>query len=171
MIEFKKAGPSDAEAIVRLVNSAYRGDSARVGWTHEADLLGGQRVDFNMIIEMMTEKNSSIELALEDHRIVGCMNLKFKNDYLYFGMLTVNPEIQNRGIGKKLLEEVERHARDLKIPEIRMTALRGRTELIEYYKRRGYDFTGNSEVFPDDPRNGIPNRTDLLLLELSKKLK
>ena len=41
----RAATEDDVPALVRLVNSAYRGDSSRAGWTTEADLLGGVRID------------------------------------------------------------------------------------------------------------------------------
>src|SRR4051794_13241714 len=44
-VMFREAGPADLGAIVALVESAYRGESSRAGWTTEADLLDGQRTD------------------------------------------------------------------------------------------------------------------------------
>ena len=44
-IVFAPAGLDDVEALHGLVTRAYRGDAARLGWTHEADLLDGQRTD------------------------------------------------------------------------------------------------------------------------------
>lgn len=172
MIEFKKASIEDAQEIVTLVNSAYRGESSQKGWTTEAHLLGGQRTDIAMIIEMICDPLSWIELALLNGKIEGCVNLKLKDHYLYLGMLTVNPEIQNQGIGKKLLDKVEELAHIQGLSEIRMSILKNRPELEAYYHRRGYTYTGAKEPFPEnDPRYGLPMEKGYELFELSKKLK
>lgn len=170
MIEFRTALPSDADALNLLVNSAYRGDSSKKGWTTEADLLGGQRTDAEKILEMINDPSARIELAVENNAILGCVYLKKENESLYFGMLTVNPELQARGIGKLLLIHLENVARAWQCHTIRMTVISQRSELIAFYERRGYLRTGNTEPFPNnDPRFGLP-KTKLLFHEFAKKL-
>ena len=170
MITFRTATPTDALALSQLVNSAYRGDSSKKGWTTEADLLGGQRTDAEKILEMIQDPCSRIELAMENDQILGCVYLKQENETLYFGMLTVNPDLQAKGIGKLLLNHLETVARHLKCHTIRMTVISVRTELIAFYERRGYQFTGKTEPFPEnDPRFGLP-KTKLLFHEFAKKL-
>lgn len=170
MITFRTATPLDANELNVLVNSAYRGDSSKKGWTTEADLLGGQRTDLEKILEMINEPNSKIELAIENDQILGCVYLKKESETLYFGMLTVNPEIQSRGIGKLLMNHLETVARDWSCHNIRMTVISQRAELIAFYERRGYQFTGKTEPFPEnDPRFGLP-KTKLHFHEFAKKL-
>jgi hypothetical protein len=50
----RTATVDDAQEIAALVNSCYRGDSSRAGWTTEADLLGGTRTYSNDIERLMT---------------------------------------------------------------------------------------------------------------------
>jgi len=123
MITFRKAKIEDAQKICDLVNSAYRGDSSKVGWTTEADILGGQRTDPEKIQEMIEDPTSSIELAVEDDELLGCIYLKKETGYLYFGMLTVKPTLQNKGVGKLLLNQMEKLAKDWGINKIRMTVI------------------------------------------------
>lgn len=170
MIIFKKAEFSDAIQINTLVNSAYRGDSSRAGWTTEADLLGGQRTDPDGIIEMIKAPHSRIELALMGDEILGCVYISEEPNATYFGMLTVNPLFQNKSIGKMLLSRVEELAKESGKTTIRMTVISSRKELIEYYERRGFKWTGKVEPFPEnDPRFGIP-KTKIFFHEFSKKL-
>jgi N-acetylglutamate synthase-like GNAT family acetyltransferase len=170
MITFRTATILDAELISKLVNSAYRGESSKKGWTTEADLLGGQRTDAEKIQEMIEAKNSQIELSI-DGEILGCVYLKVEeNKTLYFGMLTVTPELQASGIGKLLLEHLEIKANEKGCTQIRMTVISIRKELIAFYERRGYKATGKTEPFPmNDPRFGIP-KTPLTFLEFAKTL-
>ena len=164
----------EAASISLLVNSAYRGDSSRKGWTTEADFLDGQRTDEASILELISDPSAQIELAYDtDHPavILGSVYLNFAvPNTLYFGMLTVEPGLQTKGIGKQLLSHLEIRAREKKCQRIRMTVIRGRDELIAFYERRGYQATGKTEPFPmHDPRFGIPKKT-LEFLEFIKTL-
>ncbi len=172
MISFKRALISDSEAISVLVNSAYRGESSKLGWTTEADLLDGQRTDPEKIQEMIEEENSFIELVLENNEIIGSVHLRLENNQiLYFGMLTVNPKLQNKGIGKLLLNQIEVVAKKNKCIKIRMTVIPTRIELILFYERYGFKRSGNFEPFPEgDPRFGIPKVSGLRLDEFEKIL-
>ena len=100
MIIFKTAAISDAEQISQLVNSAYRGDSSKKGWTTEADLLDGQRTDRHSIEKIILEPKNNIQLVIEKetNEILGTVHLKEDDDQitLYFGMLTVKPTLQAR---------------------------------------------------------------------------
>jgi len=170
MTNFRKAGISDIPSLHSLVNSAYRGDSSKKGWTTEAELLDGQRTDPEGLREMISGPDSQIELAVDDEKILGCVYIKREEDQLYFGMLTVNPELQTQGIGKKLLLRVEVIAQELGLKTIRMTVIGQREELIAFYERRGYRRTGKTEPFPDhDPRFGLP-KTSLVFHEFVKKI-
>lgn len=168
MITFRKANFEDADKLNYLVNSAYRGDSSRSGWTTEADLLGGQRVDPEGIRDMI--RNDRIEIALEGDEILGCIYIKRAQDFVYFGMLTVNPELQNKGTGKLLLNHLEKLTKDWGYKKIRMTVINSREELIAFYERRGFQWTGETEPFPEnDPRFGLP-KTKLLFHVFEKIL-
>lgn len=170
MINIRTANIQDAEHISLLVNSAYRGDSSKIGWTTEADLLGGQRTDLEKIFEMINDPSAKIELAIENEKILGCVYILNEESGLYFGMLTVNPYLQNKGIGKLLLSHLEIVAHEAGHKSIRMTVISERKELIEYYERRGFKRTGKTEPFPEnDPRYGLP-KTKLIFHEFAKTL-
>ncbi len=149
----------DIAEIEKLVNSAYRGEGSKVGWTTEADLLDGQRTDQGKLREMIQSLTGSIELAFDGDEIFGCIYLEREAVALYFGMLTVRPGLQNRGTGKALLALAEEKAKNLGLTRVRMTVISERKELIEYYQRRGYRRTGKIEPFPDhDQRFGLPKK-------------
>jgi GNAT superfamily N-acetyltransferase len=104
---FRIAEAGDAENLSRLVNSAYRGDSSRRGWITEADLLGGQRTDPDTLRELILENNNTILLMHRDAGLIGCVFLKQKAESAYLGMLTVAPDLQASGIGRRLLAAAE----------------------------------------------------------------
>lgn len=171
-LKFSSAKPENVKALNKLVNSAYRGDSSRKGWTTEADLLEGQRTDEQALLDMISDPNSTILLALADEELRGCVFLKkTKSETCYLGMLTVDPTRQNEGVGAKLLKQSETWGKSQACSEIKMTVISIRQELINWYLRHGYQATGEKEAFPyGDTRFGIPRRQDLEFVVLKKKI-
>ncbi len=154
-----KATLEDVTELNNLVNSAYRGDSSKKGWTTEADLLGGIRTTEKGLTETIQKSDTTILKYIENQKIIGCVMLVDKGDKLYLGMLTVSPELQGGGVGKKMLYEAENVAREKGLPKIGMTAISVRTELVDWYKRHGYVDTGEREPFPmNDPDFGLPKQ-------------
>jgi len=171
-VHFRNAGAQDAPAIAALVNSAYRGDASRAGWTTEADFLDGQRTDVAAIRDILSSPDQWIVLAEYAHAIVGSMHLEKTGGVCYLGMFTVRPDLQARGIGRRFLAEAERLAHaELGCRTIRMLVITLRSELIAWYERRGYRRTGARGRFPyGDERFGIPLRDDLEFEVLEKAL-
>jgi predicted N-acetyltransferase YhbS len=170
MIIIRTAHPADADVIHLLVNSAYRGEGSKRGWTTEADLLGGQRTDREKVLEVLTNPDMRIELAYDDDQLIGCVQLtREPAGSCYLGMLTVDPGRQAAGLGSRLLSHGEQVAREWGCASMRITVIHLRDELLRYYERRGYRLTGAVEPFPTDPRYGLP-RTELKLLVLAKPL-
>ena len=99
-----KAIIEDAPALDKLVNSAYRGDTSRQGWTTEADLLDGTRTDAAAIADRIKAPGTILLKFVEKNEIQGCVDLSFQSGKLYLGMLTVKPDRQGSGIGKQLLK-------------------------------------------------------------------
>lgn len=142
-----------------LVNGAYRGDSSKEGWTTEADLLDGIRINEEVLTGLLQQSNSIILKYTEEHKIVGCVHLKKEDNKIYLGMLTVSPKLQNKGIGKILLAAAEEEARKRNCTAVFMSVISIRTELINWYKKHGYVYTGKVKPFPEnDSRFGIPKQ-------------
>ena len=170
-IAFRTATHDDIDALLELVESAYRGDSSRLGWTTEADLLDGQRTDHDGLRATIDKDGSLIVLAERDGELLGCANLERQGDAAYFGMFAVRPGLQGKGIGDAILRECERIARDWRLRCVRMTVIWTRTELIAFYRRRGYVATGERAPFPyGDERFGLPKRQDLWFEVYTKAL-
>lgn len=171
-LTFRTAHLTDVSAIVEMVESAYRGDGSREGWTTEADLLDGQRTDEAAITELIRGQLTRIVLAESAGVMIGSVLLAEERSGVYLGMLTVRPSAQSRGVGRALLGEVERITRSERLGHsIRMTVIGQRAELIAWYARRGYLPTGEREPFPyGQPRFGLPRRDDLYFAVLEKKL-
>ncbi|GAA3775005.1 GNAT family N-acetyltransferase [Micromonospora maritima] len=166
------AGPADVTALVDLIESAYRGERARAGWTHEADLLDGQRTDPEMVSAAVTAPDGVVLVLTEDDATVACCQLERRDDHVYFGMFAVAPGRQGGGLGRELLAEAERYAREQwHAGEMRMTVIVQRDDLIAWYERRGYTRTGERSPFPyGDERFGLPRRPDLAFETLRRKL-
>ena len=169
---FRVATLDDVDAIVALVESAYRGDASRRGWTTEADLLDGQRTDRAGVIEQVANTGSIMLLAESDRQMLACAHLEKQGIDAYFGMFSVQPGLQGSGLGRAMLTEAERIARDdWRCTAMRMTVISVRDDLIAWYERRGYRRTRIYKPFPyGDERFGIPKRDDLRFEVLAKPL-
>ena len=151
-----KATPHDIQELVTLINSAYREESSKKGWTTEAGLLGGIRTDGDALQQMISKENAVIlKFCNEDNVIEACVYLEKKNNKMYLGMLTVSPMLQTKGIGKKLLFAAEEYAREQNCFAMQMTVISVRNELIDWYERHGYYKTGEKQPFPDDEKFGV----------------
>lgn len=171
-IQFRAADSRDIPALVDLVTSAYRGDDSRAGWTTEADLLDGMRIDGERIQADLDRARSRIVIAERDGDMLACAHVMDEDGAGYFGMFAVRPNLQGAGLGKLMLAEAERVARvDWSLPAMRMTVIDVRDELIAFYERRGYRRTGIRRPFPyGDARYGLPKRDDLRFEILEKPL-
>ena len=169
---FRAAALQDVDAVVALVESAYRGDASRQGWTTEADFLDGQRIDRQLLVELIARSDARVVLAERDGQVLACCELQDQGGVAYFGMFAVRPNGQGAGVGNRLLVEAERiAAQDWQCREMRMTVIDIRNELIAWYERRGYQRTGEHKPFPyGDERFGIPLRDDLRFEVLRKVL-
>jgi len=164
---------ADLPALHALIESAYRGDSAKLGWTHEADLLGGQRTDMEALEAMVSDPAQAILILRDGEDIDACAALADRGGGLtYLGMFTVAPGRQATGVGRLLLAASEEHAATrFGATRIEITVIAQRTELIAWYERRGYRPTGERRPFPaDDPRFGLPMRDDLVFVVLEKMI-
>lgn len=173
VLTFRDATHDDIGAIVALVEVSYRGEASRAGWTTEADLLDGMRIDEPRVREDLEREGSLVLLGERDGQMLACANVCIEDGSGYFGMFSVLPGMQGGGIGKQMLAEAERIARDQwKLPVMRMTVIDVRDELIAFYQRRGYRRTGIHKPFPyGDARFGIPKRDDLRFEVLEKNLR
>ncbi|MFF2145957.1 GNAT family N-acetyltransferase [Kitasatospora sp. NPDC058190] len=170
---FRVATVADVPALVELVESAYRGEASKAGWTTEADLLDGRRTDPASVTEAVEDPEGVVLLVERDGELVACCQLERRADRAYFGMFSVRPTLQGGGIGRVVLAEAERVAREeWSVALLEMKVVEQRAELIAWYERRGFRRTGVYSPFPyGDERFGIPRRPDLRFEQLTKELK
>jgi len=166
-----KAEQQDAGQIAALVNSAYRGEASKQGWTTEADLLAGRRTDAEEILRLISTDESMFLLCKTKAELIGSVHLQKQAEQVCLGMLAVSPPLQGRGIGNQLLEAAEQAAQETwAVNKSVMTVIACRNELITFYERRGYRRTGVSKTFPVNPELWTPKVADLRLEILEKIL-
>ena len=171
-LHVRRATAADIPALLQLVTDAYRGEASRVGWTTEADLLEGNRIDAQGLEADLSRARSVILVATDGTMPVACAHVADDDGVGYFGMFAVQPRLQGLGIGKRLLAEAERLARDeWDLVVMRMTVIDVRVDLMAFYERHGYRRTGIHKPFPyGNPRYGTPLRDDLRFEVLEKPM-
>ena len=164
----REAQLKDVEAIVQLVNRAYRPAPNQQGWTHEANLVAGARINTQQVVDLIKENNCLL-INTEDGQINGCVHIEKIGDISYIGMLATCPQQQNKGIGKMLLSAAEGIAcQQFGATHYKMSVLSSRPELLAYYERRGYQLTGKTAPYPLTTNVGQPYDASLHVLELIK---
>lgn len=170
----RRASAEDADAVVALAHSAYRGDSSRQGWTTEADLLDGGRTDAPMVRDLIAAEGSVVLVADDDAEpgsLLVCCHMERRPDSAYLGLFAVRPGMQGRGLGTAMLAAAEALAREWGVSRFELTVLNHRPELLAWYERLGFAMTGATVPFPyGDERYGVPRRSDLVLQGMAKSL-
>ena len=147
----RRATHADLTELHALVERAYRGEGAKAGWTHEADIIReGQRTSHDILAATIDDDNERLLMATEGDRIVGCVQISDRgHGTTYLGLLTVDPQLQAGGVGKRLIDAAERTAvAAFEAHAMEMTVIDQRAELVAYYQRRGYHLTGERRAFP-----------------------
>ena len=167
--QISKANLNDVPALNRLVNSAYRGEESKKGWATEADLLDGTRIDEAALQDLIKRPGTTILKYEAEGNLIGCVELRKEGAKLYLGMLSVKPDLQSSGVGKKLMEASEVFGREQGCTIVFMTVISVRQKLIDWYIRSGYSLTGERKPFiVPDTRWGIPKQQlEFVVLEKS----
>ena len=172
-IVVRDAGTADIPALHRLIESAYRGESSRAGWTTEADLLDGQRTDPDDLAGILADPSQALLTAWRDGELLGCVLIADRGEGTgYFGMLSVSPTLQGGGLGRRLVEAAHAAlAARFGARRVRISVFPQRETLIAWYRRLGYEPTGETLPFPyNDPRFGLPLRDDLHFIVMERPL-
>ncbi len=165
-LPIRPATPADVPAVHALIERAYRGDSARRGWTNEADLLQGPRTDAASVAAIVAAPDKAFLVAVDGAAIVACIEVDLSGSVAYLGQLAVDPALQATGLGRGMLAAGEDRARDHGARVMEMTVVDRRPELIAYYRRRGYAPTGEVRPFPP----ALLESTPLALVVMAKPL-
>jgi len=150
----------DVPELVALINSAYRGEASKKGWTTEAYLLEGElRTDIPTLTSLMNNPKAVVlKYLTTDNVISGSVYLEKKERGLYLGMLSVSPQLQARGIGKQLMFAAEHFAKENNCRSIFMNVISVRQELIVWYEKLQYQKTGETKPLPAGTRFGAPTQ-------------
>jgi ribosomal protein S18 acetylase RimI-like enzyme len=173
LIHFYKAEISDTGTIVELINSAYRGEMSRKGWTTEADLLDGIRTTPQQVASIIKRHDAFMLIGVLNDQIVATICCEWQaiagNNTAHFGMIAVKPTLQNKGYGKQLIKAAEAiTTRQWRAVGFYMSVISLRHELIEFYERLGYQRTGEFVEFPENPDMWQPKVEGLNLQYLAK---
>lgn len=169
----RDAVAADIPALHALIESAYRGEASRAGWTTEADLLGGQRTDPEELAAILADPAQALLTAWRAAELLASVLIARREEGVgYFGMLSVSPALQGQGLGRLMIEAAQTGlAGRYGARTVRISVFPQRETLIAWYRRLGYRDTGETLPFPyDEPRLGAPLRDDLYFIVMEKGL-
>ncbi len=154
MISIRTATLGDAESIARLVNAAFLAERFFI----ERDRTNPEDIRAHM-------QKGKFLLAEEEARLLGCIYYELRGERGYFGMLSVEPSQQGKGVGRQLVGVVEKIFRDAGCKFSDMKIVNVRTDLHDIYTRWGYLETGTAVY--DDPH---PTKIPVHFVKMSKPL-
>lgn len=169
-LELRVACQADADDISALVNRAYRPEPGAAGWTHEANLVAGERISTAQVSSQLQGPSIILLLCLGP-KIVACVQVEPDQSGVYIGMLATEPHMQEQGLGKQMLLSAEAYALEHFVASLlKMSVLSSRPELLSFYERRGYVLTGVVEEYPLTANVGRPMIDGVQVLSLAKVL-
>jgi len=129
------ATTSDAPALTRLINSAYR---------VEAFFIIGDRITQPEVLTRIEGDHS--DFLVVDAPTAGGLNgavyVERRADQGYFGLLSVDPDVQGTGLGRLLVEAAEAHCRAAGCRALEIDIVNLRTELPSFYSKFGFTPVG-----------------------------
>lgn len=150
------ATQADIAEIMDVVNLAYRGGKSSVAWKNENHLVQGPRI-IKEDLEKYVQADGSIILLLRTTSgvLAGTVHVEKHGDEAHIGMLSVHPDYQNFGLGKRLLIIGAAYAREeFHCRVAKMFVFGGRQELLAWYTKMGYELTGETLPF-FGPESGL----------------
>ncbi|MES2502261.1 MAG: GNAT family N-acetyltransferase [Pseudomonadota bacterium] len=173
MLHFHKAELVDAQDIAALINSAYRGESSRAGWTTEADILDGLRTTTQEVASIIKREDAFVLVGVLRDQIVATICCEKQDAYgrniAHLGMIAVKPTLQNKGHGATMIQAAEAMtAREWRVVGFHMAVITLREELIAFYERLGYVRSGEFKNFPENSALWQPKVAGLTLEYLVK---
>ncbi|MEO8574389.1 MAG: GNAT family N-acetyltransferase, partial [Pyrinomonadaceae bacterium] len=138
---YRNADESDAEALVILINRAFE---------VEGSFFTSERIDLAETIEHF--KKGTFILAEGEGTMAGCNYVELRAESGYFGLLSIDPKYQGRGLGRKLIEQAEDFCRRVGCSTMQIRVLNHRTALPPFYEKLGYTTANPEWVARDEAR-------------------
>lgn len=151
-ITVRLVGPSDLKNVkeaTAVVNNAYRSEG---GWTTEQHIVSGERCTEKDMTEYIAEngKPNTLLFAFENDTIVGTVQIQPNHEApneAEVGLFSVSPLHQSRGIGGKLIRQAMSEMKTLGFDTAVMHVLENRPEILSWYKKLGFEETGERIPF------------------------
>ena len=132
---YRIADRSDADDLVVLINRAF---------VVERPFFTTERIDLAETLEHF--KKGTFILAEDGGTMAGCNYVELRGESGYFGLLSIDPGYQGRGLGRKLVDEAENFCLAAGCSLMQIRVLNHRTELPPFYEKLGYQVAGIEEV-------------------------
>ncbi len=144
MLPIRTATESDAEAIARLVNTAF---------LVERFFIERDRTNSSTVRGLM--QKGKFLLVEDGPELVGSIYAELRGERGYFGMLSIEPARQGTGVGHQLVNAVEKEFRDARCKFSDLKIVNVRDDLHVLYQRWGYADTG-TDIYDDPTPTKIP---------------
>ena len=144
-LPIRVATSADAAQITTVINAAFR--------IAEGFFMSSSRITVAEVEESIAK--GAFLLAEDGKKLLGCVYVEMRGTRSYLGLLSVDPDCQQGGVGSLLMREAEQYCRERGSRFMDILIVHLREDLPPYYKKRGYIENGTSE-FPADAKTLVP---------------
>ena len=135
-IKIRSGTPADAEICGRICYDAFKTISEAHGFAPD---FPSPEVAIDVLTRMLANPDFYSVVAEIDGRIVGSNFLDERNRIAGVGPVTVDPAVQNRAIGRSLMDAVHERASERNFPGVRLIQAGFHTRSLSLYAKLGYD--------------------------------
>ncbi|TDN85296.1 ribosomal protein S18 acetylase RimI-like enzyme, partial [Stakelama pacifica] len=140
----------DLDSLHPLIERAFRGETSRASWSYEVALAEGERISRAALLAILADPRQCLLGAFADDAPIGCVRIAYEPETVCeLSLLTVEPDRQTAGLGKRLITAAERVAIErFRAQWMEIAVIVQQPRLISFYQRRGFGFTGRTKPYP-----------------------
>lgn len=135
-VKIRSGTPADAEICGRICFDAFKTISEEHGFAPD---FPAPEVAIDSLMRMLSNPKFYSVVAEIDGRIVGSNFLDERNAIAGVGPITVDPAVQNRAIGRRLMDAVHERATERNFAGVRLIQAGFHTRSLSLYSKLGYD--------------------------------
>jgi GNAT superfamily N-acetyltransferase len=135
-VSIRKGTPADAEICGRICYDAFKAISEAHGFPPD---FPAPEVPIGLLTWMLAHPKFYGVIAEIDGRVVGSNFLDERNPIAGVGPITVDPAVQNRAVGRRLMDAVHERAASGNFAGVRLLQAGFHTRSLSLYVKLGYD--------------------------------
>jgi predicted N-acetyltransferase YhbS len=150
-LKLRPGTPEDADACGRIAYEAFAAIAERHGFPPD---LPSPEIGVGLVAPMLESPDFYAVVAEADRRVVGSNFLDERSTVYGVGPITVDPSVQDRGVGRALMEDVMRRGVERSAPGVRLLQAGYHARSLSLYAKLGFAVRELLACMTGDPPRG-----------------